>query len=375
MAYVGQEPNGSFTTNVSKDTFDGDGSTTAFTLTEGASTNTVDVFVENVRQEPTEAYSVDGTTLTFTAAPPTGTGNIYVVNKSPVRLQAAHPAGLALEAHSATISTDLTVDTDTLVVDSTNNRVGIGTDAPDATGLHVHTGSAGSLTPNSAADDLVVESNGNAGITIASPDANYSGIIFSSPTDVTGSIIEYNQSGATFDIGTATSGGELRLRSGGFTHAWSVLANGNLKAATNGLGIDFSASEGSGASSSVLDDYEEGTCTLTTNVSGGLTQSNSTRYTKVGRLVTVHFDVTFGADTSGADMTVSGLPFNPLNYGSGMINWTDEGGDMPGGIHVYTSGGNGFFTIQIGTDGNTPYSRSAVANNRFIGSLFYDTNS
>jgi len=110
MAYVGQEPNGSFTTNVSKDSFDGDGSTTAFTLTEGASTNTVDVFVENVRQEPTEAYSVDGTTLTFTAAPPTGTGNIYVVNKSPVRLQAAHPSGLALEAHSATISTDLTVD-------------------------------------------------------------------------------------------------------------------------------------------------------------------------------------------------------------------------------------------------------------------------
>ena len=105
---------------------------------------------------------------------------------------------------------------------------GIGTSSPDATGLHVHTGSAGALTPNSAADDLVVESSGNAGITIASPDANYSGIIFSSPTDVTGSIIEYNQSGRTFDIGTATSGGVLRLRSGSFSEAMRIDSSGNL---------------------------------------------------------------------------------------------------------------------------------------------------
>jgi len=111
MAYVGQSPDAHFSATAVKDSFDGDGSTTSFTLTNGGSTNTVDVFVENVRQEPTEAYSVDGTTLTFTEAPPTGTGNIYVVNKSPVRLQAAHPSGLALEAHSATISTDLKVDT------------------------------------------------------------------------------------------------------------------------------------------------------------------------------------------------------------------------------------------------------------------------
>ena len=114
-----------------------------------------------------------------------------------------------------------------MVIDASGN-VGIGTSSPDATGLHVHTGSAGSLTPNSAADDLVVESNGNAGITIASPDANYSGIIFSSPTDTTGSIIEYNYSGATFDIGTATSGGVLRLRSGNFSETMRLDASGNV---------------------------------------------------------------------------------------------------------------------------------------------------
>ena len=130
MAYIGQNADGNFTTSVSKDTFSGNGSTTAFTLSEGATTNTVDVFVENIRQEPTTAYTVDGTTLTFTAAPVTGTNNIYVVNRGPIQLSASHPAAQALTAHSATITTDLTVDTNTLYVDSTNNRVGVGTVSP-----------------------------------------------------------------------------------------------------------------------------------------------------------------------------------------------------------------------------------------------------
>jgi hypothetical protein len=112
--------------------------------------------------------------------------------------------------------------------DASAERLGVGTSSPDATGLHVHTGSAGTLTPNSSADDLVVESDANAGITIASPDASYSGIIFSSPADPTGSIIEYNHSGATFDIGTATSGGVLKLRSGNFSEAMRIDSSGTL---------------------------------------------------------------------------------------------------------------------------------------------------
>ena len=132
MAYIGQNADGNFTTSVSKDTFSGNDSTTVFTLSEAATTNTVDVFVENIRQEPTTAYTVDGTTLTFTAAPVTGTNNIYVVNRGPIQLSASHPAAQSLSAFSATITNDLTVDTNTLFVDSTNNSVGIGTTSPSA---------------------------------------------------------------------------------------------------------------------------------------------------------------------------------------------------------------------------------------------------
>jgi hypothetical protein len=75
MPYIGQQP-----TNVAflTDTFNGNGSTTAFTLSAApASTNSILVAVSGVLQDPS-TYSVSGTTLTFSGAPPSGTGNISV---------------------------------------------------------------------------------------------------------------------------------------------------------------------------------------------------------------------------------------------------------------------------------------------------------
>jgi hypothetical protein len=82
MAYVGNAPAVAYTNTV-KDTFSGDGSTVAFTMSLPSTTNNVRVVVENVIQDPTVAYSVSGTTLTFTSAPPSGTNNIYVVHLGP----------------------------------------------------------------------------------------------------------------------------------------------------------------------------------------------------------------------------------------------------------------------------------------------------
>lgn len=60
--------------------FSGNGSTTGFTLSKSVNSVTdVEVVVENVLQEPTVAYTVAGSQLTFTAAPPSGTNNIYVI--------------------------------------------------------------------------------------------------------------------------------------------------------------------------------------------------------------------------------------------------------------------------------------------------------
>jgi hypothetical protein len=65
------------------DRFSGNASTATFTLSRAVSFPTdVEVFVENVQQEPITSYSVAGTSLTFTEAPPTGTNNVYVVYRN-----------------------------------------------------------------------------------------------------------------------------------------------------------------------------------------------------------------------------------------------------------------------------------------------------
>jgi len=84
MAYLGASPLASFA-SPSKDSFNGDGSTTSFTMGQSVpDVNAIEVFVDNVRQEPTTAYTINGTTLSFTGTPATGTNNIYVIHKQGV---------------------------------------------------------------------------------------------------------------------------------------------------------------------------------------------------------------------------------------------------------------------------------------------------
>lgn len=64
--------------NMTIDRFSGNGSTTGFTLSvDPGSENNTDVFISGLYQQK-DTYSVSGTTLTFTSAPPTGTNNIEV---------------------------------------------------------------------------------------------------------------------------------------------------------------------------------------------------------------------------------------------------------------------------------------------------------
>lgn len=75
MSYIGNQPT---TTAFLTDTFSANGSGTVFTLSAApANTNSIIVAVSGVLQDPS-TYSVSGTALTFSAAPPAGTGNISV---------------------------------------------------------------------------------------------------------------------------------------------------------------------------------------------------------------------------------------------------------------------------------------------------------
>lgn len=71
--YTGSEWNsGADFTTITADSFNGDGSTVAFTLSTSGTTATTIVALNGVVQIPTTAYGVSGTTLTFTEAPASG---------------------------------------------------------------------------------------------------------------------------------------------------------------------------------------------------------------------------------------------------------------------------------------------------------------
>ena len=88
MAYLGNnnlpfDPTRTSVAPRDADRFSGNGSTVAFTLSRSVALAVdIEVFVENVQQEPVTAYDVSGTSLNFTGAPPSGTNNVYVVYRN-----------------------------------------------------------------------------------------------------------------------------------------------------------------------------------------------------------------------------------------------------------------------------------------------------
>ena len=76
MPYLGNEPGA--ITDAFTQTFTGNGSTTNFTLQQASTTNAVFVRVSGVMQRNGTDFTVDGTTLAFTTAPPDLANNIVV---------------------------------------------------------------------------------------------------------------------------------------------------------------------------------------------------------------------------------------------------------------------------------------------------------
>ena len=123
MAYLGKEAVNR-STGTSKDSFSGDGSTTAFTMSRSVLLVTdIEVFVDNVQQEPTTAYTVSATTLTFTEAPANGTNNVYVIHRIGNNDSMTIQSGISATLSDATISGTLTVSSGTLTVSGSGSKV------------------------------------------------------------------------------------------------------------------------------------------------------------------------------------------------------------------------------------------------------------
>jgi hypothetical protein len=213
------------------------------------------------------------------------------------RIEKDSTAGNALQITPSTANGGTTYTTPIVSILSSGN-VGIGISSPFAT-LQIGDG-------NSSAFQVIDSSAGGSILfNKASTNSAFVGEVEQGLGSGDGLLL-YTYSGATRPIRFYTEAVErMQVISTGLSFP-------------NGNGIDFSASAGGGATSSLLDDYEEGTWTMGVafgGASAGVTYSNNTgTYTKIGRQVTVNGYLALSSKGSSTGTAViTGLPFTIPN--------------------------------------------------------------
>ena len=102
----------------------------------------------------------------------------------------------------------------------------------------------------------------------------------------------------------------------------STVGVGGATPSTSGAGISFPATQSASTDANTLDDYEEGTWTISL---GGTTayQDRSANYVKIGKLVYVQGYIVVNTIGTGSATLISGLPFSAesVSYGSGSSSY------------------------------------------------------
>jgi hypothetical protein len=216
--------------------FNGDGSTTDFTLDVApSSTLDIEVFVGNVRQDPNSAYTVSGTTLSFTGAPPSGTNNIYVVHQAK-SVGTINPPDDSVGANqlvdnsvgitqlnvsdgsngqALTTNGSGTLAFSTVSADADNYFASSGLSSKDlGVGLHIKTAdTSGSVSGD--ADELVIEGTGHNGMTILSGTAHEGRINFGDSGASNRGFFSYDHSADAAFIGTGGNNIRVKVASDG----------------------------------------------------------------------------------------------------------------------------------------------------------------
>jgi hypothetical protein len=193
-------------------------------------------------------------------------------------------SGNAINGGTATLD-GLTVDTTTFHVDSSNNRIGVGTTSPIAV-VDVDMGVGGARRLLANYDD---------------------------------SIVSLKSSNASANPETLRLiGGNIRFNTGGS-------GSGSEIARVTDNGITFN---GDTAAANALDDYEEGTWTPVASTNNGVSGTWSVShasYTKIGRVVTlvVRFTGTgIGFSSTTGYYGFSGIPFSVVDSEASAGSWT-----------------------------------------------------
>jgi len=248
---------------------------------------------------------------------------------------------------------------------TTSNNVGIGLTNPTA---KLHTVGTSYFDVTSSTSDTSFYILGNK-VTGQGAIAHIRSDAVSAGDNVFGGIKFSSSPGADFIIGKNSRFGsgylEVRRETGDTLLSIDgngnvTLNNSNLVIGTSGKGIDFSANaNASGMTSELLDDYEEGTFTVTPNTNLTLDSSYTTWfYTKIGRQVTISglFRV---SSVSGTNGVTGSLPFvsatSPANgtgaYAGGTMSTGVDIGDAGMAWYIAGGGSNVFTFYRIFDNG------------------------
>ena len=199
MSYIGQGLPADVFSGYVTDTFTGDGSATTFTLSKAPfSADSLIVVVDNVIQQPTTNFTVSGTTLTIV-------GTAILSGIKGYAIHTGGPIPITTPGDNSVTKAKLADEVDIFA----------GTSLPAAdlgSGLHVRVADS-SASVDAAADELVLENSGNAGLSILSGTTSTGQVAFGDSGDNNRALISYSHN--TDHLTITHEGDELTTFGGG----------------------------------------------------------------------------------------------------------------------------------------------------------------
>jgi len=286
MSYIGQGLPADVFSGFTTDAFTGDGSATTFTLSKAPfSEDGLIVVINNVIQRPTTNFTVSGTTLTIVGTAVASGDVIYAIHTS-----GAVPSTLAskVDVNGLSDGIILDADADTTISADTDDQIdikiagaddfqftantftaqsgstittptlGVGNTKDLGDGIHIKISDTGAST-NVGFDELVIEKDGNCGISILSGNDDGGALIFGDDGDNDIGNIFYNHNG-NYMAFNVNAGERMRINdtghvqldsagtSGGNPDAYSLALDNAHGSNPNGIYNKYSGAAPDGSS-------------------------------------------------------------------------------------------------------------------------------
>ena len=340
MSYIGQGLPADVFAGFTIDKFTGTGvASQALTLTKAPLGETaLLITIDGVVQEPTDDFTVLGTTVTIVGTAPLNSE----INVTHLSGTVPNTLASAVDVNGLSDGIILDADADTTISADTDDQIDFKTGGTD----RMHIASDG---------DVLISKTSNAYQTTGHEFLDGGRAFHTADGGKALSLVRNSSNGAIMDFYNS-SGSEV----------------GSIETAASGIGIKL----GGTASANLLDDYEEGTWTPA--IANVTTSAVTGKYTKIGRHVSLHLYMAISGGTlNSTTIQITGVPFANGDHeatGSIMYNQIDHGADYQ--IMPYLNQGTSAIRIYQSKDAtgwSTLATQNLSSSSSFFISLVYES--